>query len=77
MQTIREIRTVWEEQIVLNLPNIFRGQKVQIIVIPVQNERHFRKKSLRGCLQEYAMPERIADEEEAWQEAVREKHADR
>ncbi len=48
MQTIREIRTVGEEQIVLNLPNIFRGQKVQIIVIPVQNERHFRKKSLRG-----------------------------
>ena len=32
-------------------------------------------KSLRGCLQQYANPELMAKEQEAWQDAAVEKHA--
>lgn len=74
MHAIREIRTVKEGHITLHLPHIFRGQKVEIIVLPVQKEQSFRKKSLRGCLQQYANPELIVSEKDVWQESAGEKH---
>ncbi len=59
MQAIREIRTVEQGQIVLNLPSTLWGQQVEVIVLPIsaQEAQPFRKKSLRGCLQEYARPD--------------------
>ncbi|MDJ0590755.1 MAG: hypothetical protein QNJ72_12265 [Pleurocapsa sp. MO_226.B13] len=36
-----------------------------------------QKKSLRGALQKYARPESIAQESNAWENAVEEKYGDR
>jgi len=51
--------------------------KVIARVCPPPDTKIFRKKSLRGCLQQYAKPELIDKEEDAWQEAVRKKHVPR
>ena len=77
MRAIREIRTVEQGKVMLSLPPDFWGQKVEIIILPVQQQNQNRtsksvsphKKSLRGCLHQYAKPELIATESEAWREA--------
>lgn len=62
-----------------HLPPAFWGQQVEIIIVPTrnQNEKIFRKKNLRGCLRQYAKPDLIGREAEAWQDAVKEKHVPR
>ena len=76
---IREIYTVENGDVLLHLPKKFWGQEVEIIIIPLHGETRSprRKKSLRGCLQQYANPALIAQESEAWQEAVMEKYGSR
>ena len=73
---IREIYTVGNGDVLLHLPKKFWGQEVEIIVIPLhaQPRSPRRKTSLRGCLQQYANPELMAKEQEAWQDAVMEKY---
>lgn len=76
MEAIRKIQTVKEGHIDVHLPRQFWGQQVEIIVLsaPQLEDRGTPKKSLRGCLHQYANPALIAREQEAWQDAVREKY---
>ena len=75
MQAIREYQTVKDGKISLQLPDSFWGREVEIIVLPLQDidKKFTKKKSLRGCLSQYAKPELMEKEKEAWQEAVKEK----
>jgi hypothetical protein len=53
------------------------GQEVETIVLPapVQAAPSIAPpKSLRGCLKQYAKPELIDQERDAWQVAASEKH---
>jgi hypothetical protein len=79
LQAIREIYTVEQGEIRVHLPVTFWGQQVEIIVLPMPAQDHptRQKKSLRGCLQQYANPALIAQEQEAWQAAMLDKHAPR
>ena len=76
MQAIRTIQTVKEGQVHVHLPMQFWGQQVEIIVLSASQQEHraIQKKSLRGCLRQYANPALIAREHEAWQDAVSEKY---
>ncbi|MBW2370373.1 MAG: hypothetical protein JRH15_21085 [Deltaproteobacteria bacterium] len=76
MEAIREIQTVKEGHVHVRLPRQFWGQQVEIIVLSAsqQEPRVSQKKSLRGCLHHYANPALAAREEDAWQDAVSEKH---
>lgn len=60
MRAIREIKTVENGQIQLQLPEEFWGQSVEIIVIPAcEAIRKPASKSLRGSLKHYAQAEWI------------------
>ncbi|MBF0101845.1 MAG: hypothetical protein HQK77_13155 [Desulfobacterales bacterium] len=78
MQSIREIRTVGEGGIIHNLPQIFWGQEVEIIIFHLhdqnQDQTRIKKKRLQGCLQDYAKPELIEMEKDAWSQAIGDKH---
>jgi hypothetical protein len=77
MEAIREIQTVENGEIHLQLPEEFWGQQVEIIVLsaPHAGSRSGGlKKSLRGSLRQYARPERMPEEQQAWQTAASEKH---
>lgn len=72
MEVIRKIQTVKNGQICLDIPSL-SGQQVEVIVLtttPFQWDSTKRKKSLRGCLREYAKPEMISHEDQAWEEAI-------
>lgn len=79
LPAIREIHTVEHGEIRLPMPTSLWGQPVEIIVLPIVDQKRpaRRKKSLRGCLQQYANPELIDREQEAWPEAVMEKYGAR
>lgn len=79
MQAIREIRLAGTSQISLTIPPEFVGQQIEIIILPLQAQPapKTHKKSLRGCLKQYAKPELIADEKSAWQNAAVEKYESR
>lgn len=75
MEALRETQTVKGGQVLVHLPRRFWGKQVEIIVLPTQQEpQTTRKKSLRGCLHQFANSSLISRESEAWQEAVRNKH---
>lgn len=80
MEAIRNIQTVTNGEVHLQLPQQFWGQEVEIIVLPAPlttapSPTH--KRSLRGSLKPYARPELIATEQDAWQTAAEEKHEPR
>ena len=80
MEAIRNIQTVKNGEVHLQLPQQFWGREVEIIVLPAplsaeQSPTH--KRSLRGSLKPYAKPELIAQEQDAWQAAAGEKHEPR
>jgi len=80
MEAIRSIQTVANGEIHLQLPKQFWGQEVEIIVLPSPQQATklvTPKKSLRGSLKHYAKPDLIAQEQNAWQMIVSEKHANR
>lgn len=80
MEAIRNIQTVMNGEVHLQLPQQFWGQKVEIIVLPAPQsilQLPTDKKSLRGSLKPYANPELIAREQDAWQTAAGEKHGAR
>jgi len=76
-QAIREIRIVENGRIAIDLPEAFWGQKIEIIILPLPDEKPCRKKSMYGCLQHYANPDLIPQEQEAWANAVKKKYANR
>jgi len=80
MEAIRNIQTVKNGEVHLQLPQQFWGQEVEIIVLPAPRSAApspAPKRSLRGSLKPYANPELIAQEQEAWQVAAGEKHGSR
>lgn len=69
MEAIRDIQTVKNGEVHLQLPREFWGRDVEIIVLPAPQagERSpLTKKSLRGCLKSYANPALVTQEQEAW-----------
>ena len=76
MEAIRKIQNVSNGEIRLHLPKQFWGKEVEIIVLAAATEPQptAGRKSLRGALKQYAKPERMAQEQEAWQAAVSEKY---
>jgi hypothetical protein len=80
MEAIRSIQNVENGAIHLQLPKQFWGQEVEIIVLPSLKQTTqpiTRKKSLRGCLKNYAKPDLIAQEQDIWQTVVSEKYEHR
>ncbi len=80
MEAIRDIQTVTNGEIHLQLPQQFWGQEVEIIVLPVPVSTvsaRTHRRSLHGSLKSYARPELIATEQDAWQAAAGEKHESR
>lgn len=79
MEAIRHIQTVENGVIHVQLPERFWGQEVEIIVLPApQTIQPVRgRHSLRGCLKQYAQPDLIAQESEAWPAAASDKHEPR
>lgn len=73
MQAIREVRVAIDGRITLDIPHDFLGQQLEIIIIPIAEPRPTRsqKANLLGCLHEYANPELIAREKDAWLDSVR------
>lgn len=78
MEAIREIQVVKEGQIRVHLPEQFWGRRVEVIIIPDPQHKSasLQKRSLRGCLHDYANPALITHENKAWQNAVSEKYGD-
>lgn len=80
MEAIRNIQTVTNGEVHLQLPQQFWGQEVEIIVLPAPRSTAsslLHKRSLRGSLKPYARPELIATEQDAWQAAAGGKHESR
>lgn len=80
MEAIRNIQTVENGEIYLQLPEQFWGQEVEIIVLPSQPRTISTvtpKNSLRGCLRRYARPDLMEQEQDVWQVAVSDKHGHR
>ncbi len=64
MEMIKKTQIVKKGQIHVTLPEYFWDKKVEIIVFPVEKKAVYNKKrkSLQGCLQQYANPDLIAHE---------------
>jgi len=77
MEAIRSIQTATNGEIHLQLPKQFWGHEVEIIVLTSPQKTITHKKSLRGCLRRYANPDLIAQEQDAWQTVMAEKHEHR
>jgi hypothetical protein len=79
MDAIRNIQSVTNGEIHLQLPRRFWGKEVEVIVLApsADDVRPVEKKSLRGTLRHYAKPERMADEAGAWQAVVSERYGHR
>ena len=63
----------------LELPLSLRNTKVEIIVLPVQNEivntPVLKRGSAFGCLKKYANPTLMENEKGAWERTVAERYA--
>jgi len=72
MEAIREIQTVKDGEVHLQLPIQFWGQEVEIIVLAVKQSAAppVGKKSLRGALKHYANPVLRGKEQSAWLDSV-------
>jgi hypothetical protein len=72
MEAIREIQTVKNGEVQLQLPQQFWGQEVEIIVLAMRPAvpPSMDKKSLRGILKHYANPALMEKEQSAWFDSV-------
>ena len=72
MEAIREIQTVKNGEVQLQLPKQFWGQEVEIIVLAMRQPATppMGKKSLRGVLKRYAKPALMEKEQSAWLDSV-------
>ncbi len=76
MQAIREIHTVKNGTVNLTLPKAFWDSEVEIIVLSTEKPKTYTEETdeLYGCLNQYASPERRAQEDNAWKAAIEEKY---
>jgi len=79
MDYVRQVLDSEKLYNIFDLPHSLRGRMVEIIVLPVQDERasNARLGSAYGCLHKYAEPSLISKEKGAWEQAVMKKYADR
>ena len=72
MEAIRNIQTVKNGEVHLQLPKQFWGQEVEVIVLalPQPVTSPLNKKSLRGSLKRYANPALMNKEQSAWLDSV-------
>lgn len=72
MEAIRNIQTVKNGEVHLQLPKQFWGQEVEVIVLAMQQPATLppHKKSLRGALKQYANPALMDKEQSAWLDSV-------
>ncbi len=70
MEAIREICTIKQGNLILQLPQLFWDCEVEVIILPLREKTYTPKKSLCGALHQYAKPDYISQEELAWQTAV-------
>ena len=73
MEAIRKIEQVTNGELHLQLPEAFWGKEVEVIILATAREESQVAKgrnSLRGSLEQYAHPERMAREQTAWADAV-------
>jgi hypothetical protein len=77
MDAIRKIVNSDELVSVVDIPKSLRSKSVELIILPVANRE--RKETSKGAgygiLKQYANPDLIAMEDEAWAKMVKEKHA--
>lgn len=64
---------------VIDLPESLRHQELEVIVLPQTEEKKSKKpagerKSMMGCLKEYANPDLWEQEEGAWERAAAENY---
>ncbi|MDR1321465.1 MAG: hypothetical protein LBK56_08595 [Gracilibacteraceae bacterium] len=63
---------------VFDLPDVLRGRKVDVIILPVQETYTLpKKRGAFGCLRQFANPSLMDAEGDAWERAVAEKYANR
>lgn len=77
MEAIREIHTVKNGSVNLQLPESFWGQSVEIIVLPAKSNHtatNTKKCELRGVLKQYAKSDLQAQESQAWAEVIEDKY---
>ncbi len=74
MNAIHTVQTAHNGLINIQLPEKYWGKEVEIIVLPVQHKNTTQKKSLRGCLSQYANPTLTDSENNAWLTVMEEKH---
>jgi len=75
---MEHIREVVDSEIlygIFNVPDSLRGRKVEVIVLPFQEEKE-RGGSAFGCLRKYANPSLIPEEKGAWERAAVKKYED-
>lgn len=72
MEAIRNIQTVKNGEVHLQLPKQFWGQEVEVIVLAMRQPAPppLNKKSLRGALKQYANPALMDKEQSAWLDSV-------
>jgi len=75
MEALRKIVRGTDLPNSLELPERFKRKKLEIIIIPLEDESS-EKKALKkaGALNEFARPELIDSEKTAWDKAMRGKH---
>ncbi len=79
MNAIRITRTIRSQTLRIQELEQFRGKTVDIIIL-AENEpqpHHAPARSAAGMLSKYANPALKVQEQDAWERAVREKHAHR
>jgi len=73
---MEHIREVVDSEIlygILNVPDSMRGQKVEVIVLPLPEEKE-HSSSAFGCLRKYANPALVSEEKGAWERAAVKKY---
>jgi len=61
----------------ITLPSSLRNRKVEIIVLPVEENQYYTRKGvddLVGILEQYKNPSLMHLEKDAWEMAVKDKH---
>jgi len=63
------IQTIESDKLVnlFDLPKVLLGQKVEVIIRPLENTAF-------GCLEKYANPALICEEDGAWERSVKSKY---
>ena len=75
MEALRKVIKGTDFPHMLELPENFKRKKLEIIIIPLEDDSSERKVLKKaGALSEFAKPELIDSEKSAWEKAMRKKY---